>query len=86
VRAPILATSASPGWPGASPWPSTWPTARASSCRGHILKKYLPAEWVDRRKTGFGMPPSFIKAHAEFFGQQLGEAVHDGSALSVCWT
>jgi asparagine synthase (glutamine-hydrolysing) len=81
VRAPLLAASIAK-LAGRIPLAQHLADGKGKFLPRHILKKYLPAEWVDRRKTGFGMPPSFIKAHAEFFGQQLGEAVHDGSALS----
>ncbi len=81
VRAPIL-SSAIARLAGRIPLSQHLADGKGKFLLRHILKKYLPAEWVDRRKTGFGMPPAFLKAHADFFGNQLAEAVHDGSALA----
>lgn len=81
VRAPLLATAIA-RLAGRIPLAQHLADGKGKFLLRHILKKHLPAEWVDRRKTGFGMPPAFLKAHAEFFGGQLAEAVHDGSALS----
>jgi asparagine synthase (glutamine-hydrolysing) len=33
----------------------------------HLLARYLPAELIAPGKTGFGMPPQFMKAHAPAF-------------------
>ncbi|MEW5789625.1 MAG: asparagine synthase (glutamine-hydrolyzing) [Pseudomonadota bacterium] len=81
VRAPLLALAIA-RLAGRIPLASHLADGKGKFLLRHILKKYLPAEWVDRRKTGFGMPPAFLKAHADFFGGQLAEAVHDGSALA----
>jgi asparagine synthase (glutamine-hydrolysing) len=81
VRVPILAASIA-RLAGRIPLSSHLADGKGKFLLRHILKKYLPAEWVDRRKTGFGMPPAFLKAHADFFGTQLAEAVHEGSALA----
>lgn len=82
VRAPLLSTAVA-RLAGRIPLAQHLADSKGKFLLRHILKKYLPAEWVDRRKTGFGMPPAFLKAHAEFFGNQLAEAVHDGSALAA---
>ncbi len=81
VRAPILATGIA-RLAGRIPLAQHLADGKGKFLLRAILKKYLPADWVDRPKTGFGMPPAFLKAHAGFFGNQLAEAVHDGSALA----
>ena len=47
-----------------------------------LLKRYLPAELVDREKTGFGMPTGFFQAHARFFGEQLAAALTQDAPLA----
>lgn len=81
VRAPLLATAIA-RLAGRIPLAQHLADGKGKFLLRHILKKHLPAEWVDRRKSGFGMPPAFLKAHAAFFGEQLAMAVHEGSALS----
>lgn len=81
VRAPLLSTTIA-RLAGRIPLARHLADGKGKFLLRHILKKHLPAEWVDRRKTGFGMPPAFLKAHADFFGNELARAVHDGAALA----